>query len=94
MTAHLLGRVMVRDTSLWQQYVAGVTESLAGHGAKVLLRGHKSLALAGDDSHTQVVVIEFPDIATLQGWYYGDRYQALVPLRDRAADVVIIAYET
>ena len=39
-------------------------------------------------------MIRFADMDELNRWHDSDAYQALVPLRDRAADVLITAYET
>jgi uncharacterized protein (DUF1330 family) len=50
--------------------------------------------LAGEQPRESVVVIRFEDLEELNRWHDSDAYQALVPLRDRAADVLITAYET
>jgi uncharacterized protein (DUF1330 family) len=38
-------------------------------------------------------VIRFPNLAALQGWYRSPAYQALIPLREQAADVLLLAYQ-
>jgi uncharacterized protein (DUF1330 family) len=38
-------------------------------------------------------VIRFPDRAAVEGWFASDAYQALIPLRERAADLVLVSYE-
>ncbi len=93
MAAYLVGHITVKDNDLWQQYVAGVQESLSPYAAKVVFRGQRSAVLAGQHDHDLVVVIEFADQATLNDWFLSAKYQALIPLRDRAADVVITAYD-
>ncbi len=40
-----------------------------------------------------MVVIEFSDRASLEEWFHSAKYQALIDLRDRAADVVITTYD-
>lgn len=94
MAAYLVGHITVKDEALWQEYLAGVQESLAAFAAGVMFRGQKTGTLAGKHGHNLVVVIEFADQAELEGWYGSEKYQALIPLRDQAADVVIIAYKT
>jgi uncharacterized protein (DUF1330 family) len=67
--------------------------SLVNFNAEVLIRGRLTSVLAGELPYQLTVVIRFPDHATLQDWYRSDGYQNLIPIRDRAADVVIAAYE-
>ena len=93
MAAYLVGHISVKETDLWQQYVAGVQESLAPFSAKVIFRGKLVSVLAGTHEHDLVVVIEFPEQATLDAWFTSDNYQALIPLRDKAATVVITTYQ-
>lgn len=94
MPAYLVGQISVRDETLWKDYVAGVGESLAPFGARILFRGRLVSVLAGEHSHDRAVVIEFADMATLNNWFHSDMYQSIIPIRDEAADVVITAYET
>ena len=94
MPAYLVGQVSVRDQELWAQYVAGVAESLIPFSAEIMFRGRHARDLAGRQPRELVVVIRFADLGELNRWHDADAYQALVPLRDRAADVLITAYET
>ena len=93
MASYLVGHITVKDDELWQKYVSGVQESLLPFDSKVIFRGKLASVLAGKHEHDLVVVIEFPDQSTLDNWYSSEKYQALIPLRDRAANVVIMAYE-
>ena len=93
MASFLVGHITVKDDELWQKYVSGVRESLLPFDSKVIFRGKLASVLAGKHDHDLVVVIEFPDQSTLDNWYSSEKYQALIPLRDKAANVVIMAYE-
>ena len=93
MASYLVGHITVKDDELWQKYVSGVQESLFPFDSKVIFRGKLASVLAGKHDHDLVVVIEFPDQSTLDNWYSSEKYQALIPLRDKAANVVIMAYE-
>ncbi|MBT3368763.1 MAG: DUF1330 domain-containing protein [Nitrospina sp.] len=94
MASYLVGHITVKDGELWQKYVSGVQESLLPFDSKVIFRGKLVSVLAGKHEHDLVVVIEFPDQSTLDNWYSSEKYQALIPLRDKAANVVIMAYKT
>ena len=93
MAAYLVGHITVKDDDLWQQYVSGVAESIAPFDANVIFRGKLDKVLAGQHKHDLVVVIEFSDLATLDSWFESEKYQSLIPLRDKAADVVITTYQ-
>ncbi len=93
MAAYLIGNIRVKDEALWQRYVAGVRESLAPHAAEVVFRGGLNTELAGEQPYPLAVVIRFADQAALQRWFQSDAYQALIPLRERAAEVIIASYD-
>ena len=93
MASYLVGHITVKDPELWQKYVSGVQESLSAYNSRVIFRGKLVSVLAGKHEHDLVVVIEFPDQSTLDNWYSSGKYQALIPLRDKAADVVITTYK-
>jgi uncharacterized protein (DUF1330 family) len=93
MAAYLVGHITVKDDGLWQKYMAGVQESLAPFDCKIIFRGQLDRILAGQHDHNLVVVIEYPDQTTLDNWYGSEKYQSLIPLRDKAADVVITTYK-
>ena len=93
MAAYLIGHITVKDHNLWQEYVAGVQESIVPFAAKVVFRGKLDKVLAGQHDKDLVVVVEFSDPSTLDDWFNSGKYQALIPLRDRAANVVITTYK-
>jgi uncharacterized protein (DUF1330 family) len=48
---------------------------------------------SGEHSHSDTVVIRFSDASSAEGWYDSAAYQALIPLREQAADLVLICFE-
>jgi uncharacterized protein (DUF1330 family) len=95
LSAYLIGHIRIIDPGAWQAYIAGVAKSLEPYAAaaEVVFRGRICSVLAGTHDQELAVVIRFADQQTLQTWYHSDDYQALIPLRDRAADVTIISYD-
>ena len=93
MDAYLIGHITVKDQSQWEIYVDGVGKSLVPFKAEIVLRGRRASVLAGEHPYDLTVVIRFPDQNALQAWYNSEAYQTLIPVRDRAADVVIISYD-
>jgi len=94
MAAYLVGHITVKDAEGWERYVTGVGESLMPYAAEIIFRGRRAKVLAGAHQYENTVVIRFPDQKTLQEWYHSPAYQDLIPIRDQAADVVIISYDT
>ena len=92
MSACVIGHITLRDAALWDEYRAQVPATLAPWGAEILFRGHLDKVLGGSHGHSDTVVIRFPDAAAIDGWFASPAYQALIPLRERAADVVLLAF--
>ena len=67
--------------------------TLATAGGEVVWRGRKVNVLSGEHSHADAVVLRFPDVATVESWYNSAAYQALIPLREQAAEMALITYE-
>lgn len=91
--AFVIGHISVKDGDSWDAYRAQVPSTLAPWRGDLLVRGRQVAALSGSSPFTDTVVIRFPDTAALEGWYRSPAYQALIPLRERAAEVMLIAYE-
>jgi uncharacterized protein (DUF1330 family) len=49
-------------------------------------------ALSGVAHGERVVIVEFPDLDSLRRWHDSSEYQALIPLRNQGADVVLTSY--
>lgn len=92
MSACVIGHITVKDEEKWVQYRAQVPATLAPWGAELLFRGQKATLLAGNLGHADTVVIRFPDLAAVDGWYQSAAYQALIPLRQQAADLDLVAF--
>jgi uncharacterized protein (DUF1330 family) len=92
--AYVVGQVTVKDEAKWREYRRAVPETFGPWGGEAVFRGTQFAALAGHCPHADVVVVRFPNVAALNGWFASDAYQALIPLRDAAADVVLTAYES
>jgi len=93
MLSYLVGQISVKNEKLWEEYVLGVKESLIPYEANVIFRGKRTEVVSGENPRNLIVVIEFETHPTLQSWYRSVKYQSLVELRDKAADVVITFYD-
>ncbi|HWK70489.1 DUF1330 domain-containing protein [Pollutimonas sp. M17] len=92
-SAYIIGHITVKDAEKWAEYCRRVPDTVAPWGASLVFRGGNAQVLAGDHAHTDTVVIRFPDRAAVNAWHDSAAYRALVPIRQQAADVVIVSYE-
>jgi uncharacterized protein (DUF1330 family) len=93
MSAYVIGHLTVKDNDKWAEYRRQVPGTLEPWGGKVIFRGQRSGVLTGEHSHTNAAVIEFPDQEALRGWYGSEPYQALITLRNEAAEMVLVSYD-
>lgn len=91
--AYVIGHITVKDAEKWAEYRNQVPSTLAPWGAELVLRGRLAEVLAGEHGHTDTVVIRFPDLKSVEGWHASPAYQALIPLRQQAADLVLVSYQ-
>lgn len=93
MTAYALGQILIKDAALWAQYRAQVPATLPPFGGELVFRAERRATFAGQSPHTDIVLIQFPNLAAANEWFASPAYQALITLREAAADVLLQAYE-
>jgi len=91
--AYIIGHITVKDTEKWLEYRNQVPATLTPWNGELVFRGALSSVLAGNHAHKDTVVIRFPDLSALNAWHASPQYQALLPLRQAAADIDLLAYE-
>ena len=91
--AYLVGQVTVKSPEHWAEYTRQVPATLVPWGAELVFRGKQFAAFSGQSPHADIVVIRFPDAAAVNDWFASAEYQALIPLREEAAEVVLLAYQ-
>lgn len=91
--AYLVGHITVKNPEKWLEYQSRVPATLAPWGAELIFRGKQAAVLAGENSHTDIVVIRFPSVAAINEWHTSSAYQSLIPTRQQAAEVVLLSYQ-
>lgn len=94
MPAFFVASVTIRDGDKFSEYAQKAGATFAAYGGEIVLRGKAEAALAGALTHGSVGIVKFPDMETLGRWFHSSEYQALIPLRDAAADMSITSYST
>jgi len=92
-TAYVIGHITVKNAEKWAEYRNQVPATLEPWGAELVLRGKRVTILAGEHPHSDIVVIRFPDNEAVDNWYSSPAYQTLIPLRQQAAEMVLLSYE-
>lgn len=90
--AYVIGHITVKDAGKWAEYRSKVPATLAPCGAELVFRGKRLAVMSGEHSHTDTVIIRFPDADAVGNWFNSPAYQALIPLREQAAEMVLVSY--
>ena len=78
MAAYLIADIEVTNPEGFKKYQEAVPATIAKHGGKYLVRGGEVEPMEGDWTPTRMVVLEFPNMATLKKWYNSDEYQNII----------------
>ena len=63
-------------------YMAAVSDTIATHGGKYLVRaGNTEVVEGGLGEYPVKVVLEFPSMDAAKNWYNSAEYQAILPYR-------------
>lgn len=81
MACYTIGHITVTNMDGYKEYAAQVPATIAAHGGKYLVRGGEATDVEGSMPHNRHVVLEFESRAALEGWYYSDEYQKILPIR-------------
>jgi uncharacterized protein (DUF1330 family) len=93
MAAYVIAELTVTDPSTFERYRDKVPATITAYGGRYVVRGGTVETLEGDWAPSRLVVLEFPDMATLKRWYNSPEYQEILPLRTEASDSNVIVVE-
>ena len=93
MAAYVIGEIEVTDPAGYDDYRKQVFATVEKHGGRFIVRGGKVEALEGGWSPKRLVVLEFPDMQKLLGWYRSAEYAPLIKLRQKASRGKLVAVE-
>ena len=92
--AYVIGNITVLDQDKWSEYCSKVPTTLIPWEGKLVFRGKQQAVLGGQYQHSDAVVIHFPNIDALNAWFCSEDYQALIPLREQAAKIDLVSYQS
>jgi uncharacterized protein (DUF1330 family) len=85
MAAYVLANLEVTDAAGFAPYREAVPATIAKYGGRYLARGGTTEVMEGTLSPKRVVLLEFPDLATLHAWLDSPEYRPLIEIRQRTA---------
>ena len=93
MAAYLFADIEVTDAAQYEEYRARAPAVIAAHGGRYLVRGGATEVLEGDWQPARTVILEFPSMAALKGFWASPEYAALRAIRERAAVSRLVAVD-
>ncbi len=93
MTSFLIATSRIKDPQKYAEYAAKSGPTFAPFNGKLVIKGKFAGNLVASSANDTVAVISFPDRKSLDAWYNSPAYQAIIPLRDQALDMVATIYE-
>ena len=85
--------VNVKNPEKFAEYGQKAAETFGPYGGEVIVRGKYVSTLVGSEPHSAGAVIRFPNKSSVDEWYASDAYQAIIPLRDAAADMTLTIFD-
>jgi len=82
---YVIAEITVTDPEAYKQYAATVPPIAAKFSGRYLVRGGQTVAVEGDPPSGRIVVIEFDSLAAARSFEDSPEYQAVAPLRHKAA---------
>jgi len=92
MSVFFIATSSVKDMEKFQEYGGKAGQTFAPFGGTLVTKGKAEKTLVGKSDHQTVGVIGFPNMEALNDWYQSAEYQALIPLRDAAAEMTLVTY--
>jgi uncharacterized protein (DUF1330 family) len=93
MKAYTIADIEVTDPEHYPEYTSQVLATIEKYGGRFIARGGNCEVLEGEWQPHRVVLIEFPDMASLKEWYTSSEYAPLITLRQKYSAGSIIAVQ-
>ncbi len=85
MPAYVIADITVTDQERYKDYAKKTPATVEKFGGKFIVRGGEIAVIAGDWNPQRLVIIEFPNMATLKKWYQSKEYQKISRIREESS---------
>lgn len=86
MTAYIIADIKVTNPERYKDYTSQTGPLIEKYGGRFIVRGGEVTVVAGDWTPNRLVVIEFPNMATLKKFHNSKEYQKLAKIREEASE--------
>jgi len=93
MPAFLIADIDVKDDETYAQYRTANPDIVNKFGGQYVALGGEIQVLEGDWNPRRTLIISFPDMEALRGFYSSPEYEALRKIRWASADSRLVAVE-
>lgn len=96
MPAYLIAEHTITDAGKFEEYRVKVGPLIARHGGRYVSKPGTLAQLEKDNAVWQperVVIVEFPDRASLEAWYNSPEYKPLIELRRASAKDMLLVLD-
>ena len=95
MAVYWIGAHEITDPIIFQDYLRQVVPLIERFGGSYLTRTDSIQILEKAAWHPdRVVIVEFPDRASLDAWYRSPEYQPLIALRQQSCRDLLVVLES
>ena len=81
MPAYFVVELEITNMEAMQPYREAVPATVAQYGGRFIARGGATEVIEGGPQPKRIVMLEFPDAATVKRWYNSPEYQKILPNR-------------
>lgn len=93
MAAYLMTQYKITNPEKYKAYTASVAPTILAHGGEILVAGPNSIPVEGNPEPMNVV-LKFPSMEALRGWYNSPEYQEIIHFRtDNTEGSMVFAEE-
>lgn len=85
MSVYVVVDIAIQDQETYDRYKSLAPASIARYGGRYLVRGGTITTLEGDWHPQRLVILEFPDAASAQGWWSSTEYAEPKRMRQASA---------
>ena len=93
MAAYLIADISITNPQRYEEYKRQVAPLIERFSGRYIARAGNHKVLEGDWEPSRLVVLEFPDMATLEAWYNSPEYAPVKAIRLEAAESRMMALE-
>ena len=85
MPAYVIADITVINSERYKDYAQKTPATIEKFGGRFVVRGGEIKVIAGDWNPQRLVIIEFPNMATLKKRYQSKEYQKISRIREEAS---------